>query len=159
MKIINPDKIKRLDIDLKQACCNSDGKPIIVTGEYELSVIYNEDVISTEEVEKLIHETDNHKILEMDVDERALIIPTKNANNFKSVFMPETIDGVWCVFESDENQLKLDYPDRHKIDNYDPMRTFTSESDAIAYQTDNINQRERKYIRFTHEMTGGDENG
>jgi hypothetical protein len=159
IKVINPNKIKRLDIDMKEACCNSDGEPLVITGEYELSVIYNEGVISTEEVQKLIEETDNYKILKMNIDERVLIIPTKNANNFQSVFNPEVIHGVWCVFESDINQLKLDYSDRYKIKDYDAMRTFESESDAIAYQGDNIHHRERKYIRFTHEITGGDENG
>lgn len=57
---------------------------------------------------------------------------------------------IWAVFESYKNQSDLNSSDRDKIYDYDCMRTFTNEQDAIKYQHENSENRICKLIRLTH---------
>ena len=55
---------------------------------------------------------------------------------------------LWAVFESQHNQEKLEPEDQGKFYDYDCMRVYENEQDAIKYRNENLENREIKLIRF-----------
>lgn len=153
IKIINPKKIKMIDVEIKETCCNSDGKPLFATDEINLTAIYHEDVISSFEVRRILNDAKYDRISNpnMTDDPRIMVVPTSIAHNLSNIFKTEDLHGIWSVLESSEHNS-------NHISDFDPMKTFESEQKAIQYQMENRDDRVRKYIRITHDLPGGDNN-
>lgn len=66
--------------DFESYCCNSDGEPVIKTGD--VSVIYNTDVISEKEVDELIR-TGMYEF-----DSRVVVTTPERADNMKGPTRP-----------------------------------------------------------------------
>ena len=60
---------------------------------------------------------------------------------------PKTTE-LWAVFESQHAQDMLEFEDRGKFYDYDCMRVYENEQDAIKYRNENLENREIKLIRF-----------
>lgn len=151
IKIINPKKIKIIDVKMKEACCNSDSEPLFATDEINLTAIYHEDVISSFEVRRILNDAKYDRISNPNItdDPRIMVVPASIAHNLSNIFKTEDLHGVWSVLESSKHNSD-------HISDFDPIKTFESEQKAIQYQMGNRDNRVRKYIHITHDLPGDD---
>lgn len=146
------DHIKRIDFTI--ACCNSDGKPVKGTEE-ELVVMFNDKIISVEEVNKLIDSG------MYEYDERVVAITKIQADNLAG-FTREEAD-IMQQFDSNEEVLQAfkDLKDelieeiRHET-NSDKNNKLESLSkkvkDEVSNFSDDFYNNVRKYNEFREEF-------
>lgn len=122
------ENIRRIDFETH--CCNSDGEPLFKTGD--VAIIYNTDVISTEEVEKLI-DTEMYEY-----DSRLVVTTQEKANNMKDPkahpinmyeYSSECVHGV--VFGEDREDAWRILRETYSYDVYKTIKEITLVCDNI----------------------------
>lgn len=81
--------IKRIDIELTEGCCNSDGELIVETEVYEMSILYDERNITEEEVKKYIMDNRESIARGKSRDERLIVMTTEMANRLRNIMKNE----------------------------------------------------------------------
>ena len=80
MKVIITDNIKRIDLTVTSIMHSSDDVPIPIPEESSLSLVYDETIISSTEVEQMLKDESFKS------DKRLLLLPISEADKFKTVF-------------------------------------------------------------------------